>query len=324
MSSGRKKLLVILTVVLVAGGGYYYYQMQSEPPSAPIIGMVRQTEIRLAPEVNGRLQNVAVSPGQHVAKGDLLALIDNPDLVAAVGEGEAALVNARADRANVDAGVRKEEVQIDAEAVHTAEANLTLAQQVNTRTTSLAQQNIDSRSQAELTQATLAKAAADLDQKKAIYAEALAGPISEERALAAAKVTQSSAAVTSSRAKLDKTRIIAPGNGTIGTTVSELGEVLTPGKPVLTFIPDGGTWFAFTVREDNLDGLAIGSKVTLDLDDGKQEQGTVTEFRPLGEFATWRAARAVGDHDLNSFFIRVDPTGDSGGLSPGMTVFLHK
>jgi HlyD family secretion protein len=48
------------------------------------------------------------------------------------------------------------------------------------------------------------------------------------------------------------------------------------------------------------------------------------ELRPLGEFATWRAARAVGDHDLNSFRMRLDPVADAGRLEPGMTVWLAR
>ena len=48
----------------------------------------------------------------------------------------------------------------------------------------------------------------------------------------------------------------------------------------------------------------------------------VTELRPLGEFATWRAPRAVGDHDLNSFRLRLDPVEAEDKLQPGMTVGL--
>ena len=36
----------------------------------------------------------------------------------------------------------------------------------------------------------------------------------------------------------------------------------------------------------------------------------------------WRAARAVGDHDLNSFFLRADPIDMKEKLEPGMTVWL--
>ncbi len=56
--------------------------------------------------------------------------------------------------------------------------------------------------------------------------------------------------------------------------------------------------------------------------DGHTIAARVTELRPLGEFATWRAARAVGDHDLNSFRLRLDPVASIGDLQPGMTVWL--
>ncbi|MBV8964074.1 MAG: HlyD family secretion protein, partial [Hyphomicrobiales bacterium] len=57
---------------------------------------------------------------------------------------------------------------------------------------------------------------------------------------------------------------------------------------------------------------------------GDRVETRVTELRPLGEFAVWRAARAVGDHDINSFLLRADPTGDVGDLEPGMTVWIDR
>jgi HlyD family secretion protein len=50
----------------------------------------------------------------------------------------------------------------------------------------------------------------------------------------------------------------------------------------------------------------------------------VTELRPLGAFATWRAERAVGDHDRNTLGLRFDPQGDASGLEPGMTVWIAR
>ncbi len=69
--------------------------------------------------------------------------------------------------------------------------------------------------------------------------------------------------------------------------------------------------------------LTVGSDVTLTTDDGRRIAARVTELRPLGEFATWRAARAVGDHDLNSFLLRLDPIDPKDEeLQPGMIVWL--
>ncbi|ULJ75840.1 HlyD family secretion protein [Rhizobium gallicum] len=283
--------------------------------------MVRQTEIRIAPETTGRLASIAVAPGQHVHKGDLLAVLDNPELTAAVGEAKAAAASAKAERDRVYSGARAEEVAIATQAVQTAEANLLLAQQQFTRASALAGKVFAKQTLDEST-ASLAKAKADLDLKRAQAAEASAGPTAEERALADARVALAEATVAELHAQLDKTKLTALADGTIGIRVAEPGEIIGPGKPVMTMETDGQAWFAFTLREDDLHEMTVGKTVALTVQDGRQIDARVTELRPLGEFATWRAARAVGDHDLNSFRLRLDPTGSAEGLEPGMTVWL--
>jgi HlyD family secretion protein len=50
----------------------------------------------------------------------------------------------------------------------------------------------------------------------------------------------------------------------------------------------------------------------------------VTELLPLGQFATWQAERAVGDHDRNTLRGPVEAEGDLAKLEPGMTVWLNR
>jgi multidrug resistance efflux pump len=113
-------------------------------------------------------------------------------------------------------------------------------------------------------------------------------------------------------------------DGVIGLLVAANGEIIAPGQAVMTMITGDQRWFTFTVREDRLRGITIGSKEKIMTAAGDALEGRVTELRPLGEFATWRAARAVGDHDLNSFLVRVDPLAAAPELQPGMTVWLER
>ena len=70
--------------------------------------------------------------------------------------------------------------------------------------------------------------------------------------------------------------------------------------------------------------LRIGSQVELVPDNGAGPiNAKVDELIPRGEFATWRAARAVGDYDLNTFLIRVDTDKAPDGVEPGMTVWMR-
>src|SRR5262249_55456012 len=103
--------------------------------------------------------------------------------------------------------------------------------------------------------------------------------------------------------------------------VAEPGEAVIPDQPVMTIEPAGARWASFNLREDQLGDLRVGTRVQLlPVSGGNRIEGRVTEIIPRGEFTTWRAARVVGDHDLNAFQLRVDPTGSASGLEPGMTV----
>jgi HlyD family secretion protein len=322
MNARRRAGLIVGAVVATAVIAAVVVLRPQHEAAPPIAGMVRQTEIRIAPEITGRLVSIPVRAGQAVRKGELLAVLSNPELAASLGEAKAAAASTRAQRADVYSGVRAEEVAMLAEAVQTAEANLLLAQQQNVRNVALAARNFASRQELDETTASLAKAEADLDFKRAQHAAAVAGPIAEERALADAKVALAEATVADLQARLDKTRLVAPVDGTVGVLVAELGEVVPVGKPVMTLDVGTERWFAFTLRDDALGQLTVGSDVMLATDDGRRIAARVTELRPLGEFATWRAARAVGDHDLNSFRLRLDPLAAPEGLQPGMTVWL--
>jgi HlyD family secretion protein len=318
----KRRLIVALAIVAVAAAALAVF-LPRHREAPPIAGMVRQTEIRIAPEITGRLASIAVQAGQPVRKGELLAVLSNPELAAVLGEAEAAARSAAAERAHVYAGMRAEEVAILAQAVDTAQANLVLAEQEQQRAAALAARDFASRQKLDESDASLAKAKADLALKSAQLAAARAGPTPEERALADARLALTEATVAKLKAKLVKTRLVAPVDGTVGVLVAEPGEILPVGKPVLTLYVGNERWFAFTLREDSLGKIRVGSDLTLTTDAGKPVAARVTELRPLGEFATWRAARAVGDHDLNSFRMRLEPVdGKDDGLHPGMTVWL--
>jgi HlyD family secretion protein len=322
--SGRSRALLLLIAVAVIGGAalLVYRSQTAERPDAPIIGMVRETELRIAPDTTGRLQSLSVVARQSVKKGDVLAVLSNPELEASVLEAKAAAHQTLADRNNVYAGVRREEQDIAGQNVRTAEANLILAHLQYDRAATLSAKNFVSKQQLDENAASLREAEASLEVAQSAKARDRAGPTREERIIADSQVAQADAKVADLEAQFAKTQLLAPTDGVIALLVAELGEVIQPGEAVLTMTTEHGQWFSFTVREDRLRGLGVGSKQKVTLDTGETIEGEVTEMRPLGEFATWRAARAVGDHDLNSLLVRVDPIAPVSTMRPGMTAWL--
>jgi HlyD family secretion protein len=293
--------------------------------TAESAGIVRTSEIRIAPEIGGRLANYLVEPGQAVQRGQPVAVLVNPELWAAVGAARAQLSKAQSDRDRVYAGIRQEQVQALQQEVEKARALHENAVQELARKLSLAAHGNASVQDLDVARAAEARDLAGIAASEARYAEAQRGPTDEERALADATVDASQAALGVVEARAAKMLLRAPRSGTVAIMAAEIGEVVVPGEPVLTMIPEDGLWFGFNLREDELRGVAIGAPVLVGFSSDRQPvRCKVVELRNWGEFAVWRAARATGDHDLNTFFVRLDPVGPMPHVSPGETAWLKR
>ena len=220
--------------------------------------------------------------------------------------------------------MRQEEIDEAAERAAVASSNLALAKQQFARVSTLAAKNFASRQQYDEDAAALAEADAHLNLAEAALAESRAGPTREQLAIAGSQVRLALATIDDAAAELAKATLTAPADGVARLTVAEPGEAIVPGQPVMTLGLANDRWFTFTIREDRLHGVTIGSTLTLRTAAGDRVEAKVTELRPLGEFAVWRAARAVGDHDLVNFLLRADPVGPTPKLEPGMTVWINK
>jgi multidrug resistance efflux pump len=323
----RGKALGIGAGILVLAGAGAIATVALRPvPPRPIVGMVRATEVKITPEVSGRIAALRVKHGDRVEAGTVVVDLANPELDAAVGEAEAALLEAKAARDRVYAGVRHEEVGIAAQNIDKVRADLALAQKQFARISKLAADGYASKQQLDNAKADVASTTARLKAAQSTHAEVETGPTSEERAVADAQVEVARASLTVLERRQEKLVIRAPTAGVVETVVGELGEATVPGRTLLTVTARESPWFSFNIREDQLHGLGIGSALTLiEGEDGHRIPARVSEIRRLGDFATWRAARAVGDHDLNTFAIRADAADAPDAevnLEPGVTVWI--
>jgi HlyD family secretion protein len=322
--ANRPVIFIAAGLVLIAAGvgGYVLWRSAG---AAPVVGIVRITEIRVAPEVGGQLAAIKVRKGDRLRAGDVVAELSALELTAAVAQARAALAAASADRDHVYAGVRAEEIATLAAEIAKAKSRLAYAEQQLTRTTSLARSDIASQQSLDQAENDAASARADVAEAEANHAAAEAGPTKEERAIANAQVEAATSVLAVLERRLEKTMLRAPADGVVSVIVAEVGENVRAGQPVLAIEETGKQWLSFNVREDLLHGLTVGATV----DVGRAGAGgttptVVTELLPLGPFATWQAERAVGDHDRNTLRLRLDPKGDVTKFEPGMTVWLTR
>ena len=319
----RARNAAIVAIALLVAGALIYSANRSSPP-AQIVGVVRSTEVRVEPEVNGQLVSIAVAKGAHVRAGDVVAQLSAVELTAQADQARAALASAIASRNNVYAGVRREQVESLKAAIAKANARLDYVQAQLTRTSTLARQNFESQQALDQAENDAAAARADVAEAQSNYDAAVAGPTREERAIADAQVQAAAAAVTVLERRLDKMILRAPADGVVSVIAAELGENVRAGQPILMIEASGRQWLSFNVREDHLNRLSMGDTVNVMRNgtDGATK-AVITELRPLGVFATWQAERVIGDHDRNTLRLRLDPDGEAAGLEPGMAVWIE-
>ena len=319
----KRPAIIAVGLAVAAGlGGYLLWRSEAAPP---IAGVVRITQIRVAPEVGGQLAAIKVRKGDRVRAGDVVAELSALELTASVAQARAALGAATASRDHVYAGVRAEEIAALAAGIAKAKAKLEYAQAQLTRTAVLARTDTATQQALDQAENDVAAARADVAEAQANHDAAVAGPTREERAIADAQVKAAASALAVLERRLDKTILRAPADGVVTVIVAEVGENIRAGQPVLAIEETGKRWLSFNAREDRLRGLTVGAKVEVARQGGREATpAVVTELVPLGPFATWQAEHAIGDHDRNTLRLRLDPQVDAIGFEPGMTVWIHR
>jgi HlyD family secretion protein len=320
----RAKLAAIVAIALVLAAGVLIYSACHSGSAATIVGVVRATEVRVEPEVDGQLVSITVKKGTQVHAGGVLASLSAVELTAQADQARAALALATASRNNVYAGVRQEQIASLKAEIAKASARLEYVQAQLTRSSTLARQSFETQQALDKAENDAASARADVAEAQANYDAVIAGPTREERAIADAQVQAAAAAVAVLARRLEKTILRAPVDGVVSVIVAEVGENVRAGQPILMVEAADKQWLSFNVREDHLSRLTMGKTVSVMRNgtDGTTK-AVITELRPLGIFATWQAERVIGDYDRNTLRLRLDPEGEPAGLEPGMTVWIE-
>src|SRR5882672_4970469 len=283
-SHGHPRIIALGVLLAAAGAGGYLLWPPVE--AASIVGIVRATEIRVAPEVGGQLAAIKVQKGDQVRAGDVVAELSALELTASVGQARAALA-AAADRDHVYAGVRDEEIASLAAEIAKAKSRLAYMEAQLTRTSTLARSDIASQQALDQAQHDTASARADVAEAEANHAAAKAGPTREQRAIADAQVQAAASALAVLERRLEKTILRAPADGIVSVIVAEIGENVRAGQPVLAIAEAGKPWLSFNAREDLLHGLMVGATVDVARPGVRETTpAVVTELIPLGPFAT--------------------------------------
>ncbi|HOJ68859.1 MAG TPA: efflux RND transporter periplasmic adaptor subunit [Candidatus Hydrogenedentes bacterium] len=318
----RLTTLMFLVLLLAIISGLSMLLVRPRP--LVIQGEVDCRKVNVAAKVPGRVEELHVREGDRVTKGQLLAVLDSPQLQAKLQQAAAARAAAAAQKQKADTGAREEQVRMALNQWLQARAGLELAEKSFARIQRLFEDGVVPAQKRDEVQAQRDMAARLEAAAKAQYDMAVNGTREEDKAAAAALVDQASGAVSEVESLLEEARVRAPVDGEVHEIIVNPGELASAGMPIVTLVDRSDLWVVFQAREDYLAGLKPGDRLVGSLPalSGRLVTMEVTWLAPMGDFAAWRATNIQGGFDLRTFEVRARPLEQVDALRAGMTVIV--
>lgn len=232
---------------------------------AEAVGTVRAVNVAaVASQVMGRVTSVRVAEGSAVAKGAVLATIDDEAVRAQLAAAEGARLEAEAARAEAERAIAQ------------AEAGKALAERTFERFRRLSEEKVVTRQEFE--EAEVRKTVAVKDYERAL----------ERRAQMVAKVVQAKAGENAARTALSYTKVTAPFSGIVTEKRIDAGSMAVPGVPIVMMEDARRYRIEASVPETLLPLLKVGTPVDVLLDSapGKTFPAAISEVSHLVDPAT--------------------------------------
>jgi len=299
-----------------------------------VSGYVEATEVRVAPEVGGRLVDLKVDEGDRVKTGDVIAQLDTADIALALQRAAAERLGADAQLRLLVAGARAEDIRQAEAQLAAAEADLAASKQELSsaeRDLKRFEALLASNSGAEKPRddaATRRDVAGDRvkagEQRVRAAAETVArlkaGARREEIDAARARLAGADAQIaTLEKAQRDAT-VVAPASGIVTQKLVDEGELLAPRTPIVVLANLDEVWANVYVDEPLVPRVTLGQTATIFTDAGGAGiEGTVTFISPKAEF-TPRNVQTAEERSKLVFRVKVTVNNEKGVLKQGMPV----
>lgn len=313
-------ILGFTAVVVIAGMIGYFTLGKADDV---IQGEIEVSEYRVSSKVPGRILELRVKEGDYVHVGDTLAILDAPEVEAKKTQAESAEDAAAAMKAMADNGARRQQIQGAFELWQQAKAGLEISKKTYDRVQRLFNEGVMSAQKRDEAFAAYKAYEAQERAAKSQYDMAREGARKEERAAAAAQVNRAKGAVQEVSSYINETVQIAQVEGEVSDIYPKVGELVGTGSPIMSISIMSDVWGTFNVREDQLNGLKIGSEFTAFSPAFKKDiKMKVYYIKDQGSYAVWKATKSNGQYDMKTFEVKARPVGKLDGLRPGMTLVM--
>jgi len=319
-----KRLPIIILLLAAAAAAYYFLPRWLEKPAEAqnvllLSGNIEAHESVLGFKVAGRIVELPVEEGQWVEEGQVLARLDAADFRQQVTLDEAALHVRESELALALAGSRRQEIEAAEQTLRDAEADLAQKNLDFDRAHQLHQKDALSAQDRDRAETNLRRAQAVAERARQRLDETREGTRKEQIAIAQANVRQARERIRLSRVNLDYAELRAPRAGVVTVRPAELGEVVSPGTPVVTLADLDNVWLRAYVPETDLGRIRWGQPARLRTDTypDKDYSGRISFIADKAEF-TPKSIQTYKERVTLVYRIKIDVSNPNHELKPGM------
>lgn len=319
MLGGLLGLLGVIVLVSVIG----FYAAKPEP--LILQGEVEANEYRVSGKIPGRVKEILVEEGMIVKRGDTLAIIDSPELLAKLDQAVAARSAAEAQNRKAIKGARQEQIMGAYEMWQKAQVGVEITKKSYDRVQKLFDKEVIPAQKRDEAEAQYRAAVATAKAAKSQYDMALNGAEKEDKEAALALVSRANGAVNEVESYLGETFIISPSSGEVTEIFPNRGDLVGTGAPLMGITDMSDMWFTFSIREDLLKEMNTGTTVKIKIPalGDKTYEAKITFMKAMASYATWRSTKVGGQFDAKTFEIKAKPTEAISGLRPGMSAIIE-
>ena len=309
----------VAVVIIVALIGFFALGRDPEVMQ----GQVEVSEYRVSSKVPGRILEIRVKEGDYVKVGDTLAILDAPDVRAKLDQAQSAESAAAALELKAQNGAREEQIRGAYQVLQQAKAGLEIAEKSYKRVQRLFDEGVMSAQKRDETFAQYKAMEAQCKAAQSQYDMAVNGARREDKLAAQAQVNRAKGAVSEVNSYINETVQVAQMEGEVSAIYPKVGELVGTGSPIMTIAMMDDLWGTFNVREDQLNGMNVGTEFTAFVPAfNKDIKLKVYYLKDQGSYAVWKATKANGQYDLKTFEVKARPVEKLEGLRPGMTLVV--
>jgi multidrug resistance efflux pump len=320
----RKRIVVIVLIAAAVAATAIYGGWFRKDDGLQGSGTVEARNIRVGSEVGGRIDEVLVREGDHVAPGQLLITFDHKELQAAldqskanadkavrgyrpeeIAEARAAAAQAKADYEQHLNGYRREDIEAAKADVDRARAEEIRSHADFNRYEALAQKDLVSRQQRDTAEATWKVALAQQQNAQHKLDELQIGYRPEEIASAKARYEQTQAtleklehgnrrediesakaAYAYDEARFRERQVVSPTAATVEVLDVRPGDLIAPNTPIATLLESDQIYVRIYIPETEIFRVQVGQKAEVRVDSlpNTVYEGVVEQINQQAEF----------------------------------------